>query len=170
MVIALVTMFVSLAGLTGFLVYEKWWGIKPEDIFTAPGRGPILLDTALLWGPTEIRVEKQMAVELDQAGGPQTDAKPAAGPNQAQDLYMWSGVEVSSSNGIFVWTEAERAPTMRDCAISLATQGTSNYVTVKDGMRLCVGTNEDRIAYVVIKKKDGEAWLVEGTVWKQRLS
>jgi hypothetical protein len=169
MVIAVTTMFLSLAGLTGFLVYEKWWGIKPEDIFTAPGRSPILLDTAILWGPTEVRVEKQMAVELDQAGGPQTEAT-GGQTNKAQDLYMWGGIEVSSSNGIFVWADEQRAPSMRDCAIGLATQGTSNYVAIKDGMRLCVGTNEDRIAYVVIKKRDGEAWLVDGTVWKQRLA
>ena len=170
MVVAVTSMLLSLAGLTALLVYEKYWGIKPEDIFTAPGRSPILLDTAILWGPTEIRMDKQMAVELDQAGGPLTESKPGGDTNRSQDLYMWSGVEVSSSNGIFVWTVAERAPSMRDCAMSLATQGTSNYVAVKDGMRLCVGTNEDRIAYVVVKKKDGDAWLVDGTVWKQRLS
>jgi hypothetical protein len=170
MVIALTAMFVSLASLTGFLVYEKWWGIKPEDIFTAPGRSPILLDTAILWGPTEIRVEKQMAIELDQANGPLTEGKPGGTANQAQDFYMWSGIEVSSSNGIFVWTDAQRAPSMRDCAISLATKGTSSYVAVADGMRLCVGTSEDRVAYMVVKKRDGDAWLVDGTVWKQRLS
>lgn len=170
MVIALATMFLSLASLTGFLVYEKFWGIKPEDIFTAPGRSPILLDPEILWGPTEIRVEKQMAVDLDQASGPLAEGKAGGGVKEAQDLYMWSGVEVSSSHGIFVWTDAQRAPSMRDCAISLATQGTSNYVAVADGMRLCVGTNEDRVAYVVIKKRDGDAWLVDGTVWKQRLS
>ncbi|HZM78871.1 MAG TPA: hypothetical protein VFC19_24345 [Candidatus Limnocylindrales bacterium] len=169
--IAVTTMFLSLAGLTGILVYEKYWGIKPEDIFTAPGRSPILLDTEILWGPTEIRVEKQMAVELDQAGGPLTEGKPGGGTaKDAQDLYMWSGIEVSSAHGIFVWTDAQRAPSMRDCAISLATQGTGSYVPIKDGMRLCVGTNEDRVAYVVIKKRDGDAWLVDGTVWKQRLS
>jgi hypothetical protein len=170
MTIAVVTMLLSLAGLTGFLVYEKWWGIKPEDIFTPPGRSPILLDTEILWGPREIRMDKLTAVELDQAGGPLTEAQPGTGPNQAKDLYMWAGIEVSSSNGVFVWTDTQRAPSMRDCAVSLAAQGTSNYVAVKDGMRLCVGTNEDRIAYVVIKKRDGEAWLVDATVWKQRLS
>ncbi|HET6345253.1 MAG TPA: hypothetical protein VFH51_09980, partial [Myxococcota bacterium] len=166
MLIAVITMLVSLAGLTGFLVYEKWWGIKPEDIFTAPGRGPILLDTEILWGPTEIRVEKLSSIELDKAGGPLTEGKPVSDANQTQDLYMWSGIEVSSSHGIFVWADQQRAPSMRDCAISLATQGTSNYVAVKEGLRLCVGTNEDRVAYLVIKKRDGEAWLVEGTVWK----
>lgn len=170
MVIAVTTMFLSLAGLTGLLIYEKYWGIKPEDIFTAPGRGPILLDTEILWGPTEIRVEKQTAVELDQAGGPLTDGKPGGGGAPgSQDLYMWGGIEVSSEHGIFVWTDAQRAPSMRDCAIFLATQRTSAYVAIKDGMRLCVGTNEDRVAYVVVKKRDGDAWLVDGTVWKQRL-
>ena len=171
MLVAVVTMLLSLAGVAGFLVYEKYWGIKPEDIFTAPGRSPILLDTEILWGPTEIRVEKQTAIELDQAGGPLTEGKPGGGTaKDAQDLYMWSGIEVSSSHGVFVWADAQRAPSMRDCAISLATQGTGNYVTIKEGMRLCVGTNEDRVAYVTIKKKDGDAWLVDGTVWKQRLS
>jgi len=161
MVIAVTTLVLSLAGLASFLVHQKWYGITPADMYTAPGRSPIPLDTAILWGPTEIRVEKQMAVDLDQAGGPRREGE--------GDIYMWSGVEVSSSNGIFVWTDPQRVPSLRDCAASLATQGTNSYIAVQQGMRLCVGTSEDRVALVVVKKRDGDAWLVDGTVWKQRL-
>jgi hypothetical protein len=163
MVIAVATLVLSLAGLASILVHQKWFGITPQDMYTAPGRSPIPLDTAILWGPTEIRVEKQMAVDLDQAGGPRREG------SEGQDIYMWSGVEISSPLGIYVWTDPQRAPSLRDCATSLATQATNNYIPVQQGMRLCVSTNEDRVALVVIKKRDGDAWLVDGTVWKQRL-
>ncbi|HEX6682937.1 MAG TPA: hypothetical protein VF062_09095 [Candidatus Limnocylindrales bacterium] len=163
-IVAIGTMVISLLGLAAFMVSQKWFGPSPEDIYTPPGGNPVVLDRAVLWGPTEIRVEPNMQVDFDLAAGPKREM------GQGTDLFMWAGSEVSSPFGVFVWADKTRAPSMRDCVSSLDAQGKTDYVPVSDGMQLCVGTNEGRVAMVMVKRRDGEAWLIDGTVWKQRIS
>jgi hypothetical protein len=164
MIVAVVTLVGSLGGLAAFLVNQKWFSPGPEDYWAPPGASssPIVLDQdTVLWGPREIRVEENMSVDFDPASGPLRDEGSA-------DLYMWSGAEVSNSSNIYVWSANEQ-PTLRGCADLLVTHGAHAYIPIKEGMRLCVRTDEGRVASVLIKKRDGHAWLVDATVWRQRL-
>lgn len=162
--IAIGTLTSSLIGLLTFMVYQKWFGPGPEDIYTPPGGGnPIVLDDDKLWGPTEFRAETNMQLDFDVAGGPKKE------PGPGTDLFIWFGSEISSPFGIVVWTDKTRTPSQRDCVSSLDAQGKKEYVPIAEGMQLCLGTNEGRVVRAVVNKRDGEAWILDGTVWKQRL-
>jgi hypothetical protein len=162
-IVAIGTLISSLVALFGLLVAQKWFGPSPDDFYTpAEGASPVPLDKTVLWGPKEFRFERLMRVDLDPAGGPVRNGGEA-------DMYMWQGAEVSNPHGIFVWQDKSE-PSLRDCANFLVTHGSREYIGIQEGMRLCARTNEGRVALVVVKRRDGEAWLVDATVWKQRLS
>jgi hypothetical protein len=162
-VVASGTLISSLVALFGLLTAQKWFGPTAEDFYTPQlGAEPVrIADKSVQWGPKEFKFEKLMKVDLDAADGPAREGGEA-------DLYMWQGAEISNSFGAFVWKE-QAEPTLSGCASFLSTHGSKGYFAIQDGTRLCVRTNEGRVALLTVKKRDGEAWLVDATVWKLRL-
>lgn len=165
MITAVATLIASLVGLAAFLVGQQVFGAGEDKEWTSPSGAPVVTNPVKInnkdvqWGPTEFRLEYLMRIDFD------GDAPIRNGG--AADVYLWGGSQVSSSYGIYVWPGKD-APTGTDCATYLATHGTSEYIPIEPGMRLCVRTDEGRTALMFIKQREGEAWLVDGTVWRER--
>ena len=165
MITAIATLIASLVGLAAFLVGQQIFGggDGPADPRQWPGgqvpTSQVKVDQNTINWQGDLVVDEISYVDFD-------TVPPTRGDGEA-DLFHWGSGDISGSYRIYLWPEPA-VPTATQCATFLATHGVTTHIQVEPGSRLCVRSGEGRTALVEVKERQGQAWLVNAVVWRQR--
>ncbi|HEX8632107.1 MAG TPA: hypothetical protein VF755_28445, partial [Catenuloplanes sp.] len=118
-------------------------------------------------GPVAAPVLWQGEVRLD--GTPRDfDFEPPKRGNTSIDLdsdgYLnGSAYDSFWGSGVVLWT-GEAGPSRDDCADRLETHG-QEAVDIDARSRICLKTNQGRIVFLKVLRRDGDGYLAEATLW-----
>lgn len=158
-VTAIGTLLAGFVALATFLASRDWFGGS-----LPPGEQPerIEVSSDRQFGPEELRFGNWGTIDLDPKSPVRDDRF-----SSDNDVTLWDDATVQGS-AVYVW-EGSGTPSVSDCATYLRTRSSNRREAVEAGSKVCVWTDQSRIALLVVKRLDSE-WRVDATVWKQRVT
>jgi hypothetical protein len=158
-VTAIGTLLAGVVALATFLASRDWFGGN-----LPPGEQPerVEVSSDRQFGPEELRLGNWGTINLD----PGTPVR-SESYSSDNDITLWDDATVQGE-WVYIW-EGSGTPSASDCASYLRTRSRDGRQAVEAGSKICVWTDQNRIALLVVKRLDGE-WRVDATVWKQRLA